>query len=88
MGRWAWVPSPCPQPGLCAFLLLLLLLPRGTQPQARGCSPRPGSPAGSPSATEAGCYTPAPWREVPAGSGVRPLTTMTGTGPGATVWRL
>lgn len=47
MGRWAWVPSPCPRPGLCAFLLLLLLLvPRRTQPQALGVSTTaPGSVA-------------------------------------------
>lgn len=36
MGRWAWVPSLCPLPRPCPFLLLLLLLvvPRGAQPQA------------------------------------------------------
>ncbi|XP_015337391.1 hepatocyte growth factor activator isoform X1 [Marmota marmota marmota] len=47
MGRWAWVPSPCPPPGLCAFLLLLLLLllPRGTQPQARGDGTEPNATA-------------------------------------------
>ncbi|XP_059962587.1 hepatocyte growth factor activator isoform X1 [Mesoplodon densirostris] len=33
MGRWAWVPSPCPPLGL-PLLLLLLLVPRGAQPQA------------------------------------------------------
>ncbi|XP_033712482.1 hepatocyte growth factor activator isoform X2 [Tursiops truncatus] len=34
MGRWAWVPSPCPPLGLSLLLLLLLLVPRGAQPQA------------------------------------------------------
>ncbi|XP_061047043.1 hepatocyte growth factor activator isoform X2 [Eubalaena glacialis] len=33
MGRWAGVPSPCPPLGL-SLLLLLLLVPRGAQPQA------------------------------------------------------
>lgn len=36
MGQRAWVPSPCPIRRPCPFLLLLLLLvvPRGAQPQA------------------------------------------------------
>lgn len=36
MGQRAWVPSPCPLSRPCPFLLLLLLLvvvPRGAQPQ-------------------------------------------------------
>ncbi|XP_068399615.1 hepatocyte growth factor activator isoform X1 [Eschrichtius robustus] len=33
MGRWAGVPGPCPPLGL-SLLLLLLLVPRGAQPQA------------------------------------------------------
>uniref|UniRef100_A0A8C0WG60 Uncharacterized protein n=1 Tax=Castor canadensis TaxID=51338 RepID=A0A8C0WG60_CASCN len=89
MGRRAWVPSPCPTSGLCPLLLLLLLLllePRGTQPQTGRCSQRLGSPAGSRSAMVAAWCTPVPRREVPTGSGVL-LTTMTGIGPGATVWR-
>lgn len=38
-------------------------------PPPRQCSPRPGSPAGSPSATAAACCIPALQREAPTGSG-------------------
>ncbi|XP_023555728.1 hepatocyte growth factor activator isoform X5 [Octodon degus] len=147
MGHWAWVPGPLP--GLCPFLLLLLLLSWETQsqtgkfhshpfstwnyteppgpnatatlgallisvtsvtpktparsapeaevearhggehPNPVGASPTSSVPGGQGSrfATVAACCTPAPWRVAPTGSGVRQLTTMTGTGPGATVWR-
>uniref|UniRef100_A0A8C8TA16 Hepatocyte growth factor activator n=1 Tax=Peromyscus maniculatus bairdii TaxID=230844 RepID=A0A8C8TA16_PERMB len=89
MGRWAWVPSLCPLPRPCPFLLLLLLLvvPRGAQPQAGRCSLSPGSHAGFLSATGAECCTPVPRRGVPTGSGVLLHTTTTGTEPGATVQR-
>ena len=40
MGRWAGVPSPCPPLGL-SLLLLLLLVPRGAQPQAGRVSTDP-----------------------------------------------
>lgn len=39
-GRWAWVPSLCPLPGM-ALLLLLLLVPCGAQPQAGRVSAEP-----------------------------------------------
>uniref|UniRef100_A0A0J9YUU2 Hepatocyte growth factor activator n=1 Tax=Mus musculus TaxID=10090 RepID=A0A0J9YUU2_MOUSE len=89
MGRQAWISSLCPLPRPCPFLLLLLLLvvPRGAQPQAGRCSPSLGSRAGSLSATVAACCTPVPLREVPTGSGALQHTTMTETGPGATVQR-
>uniref|UniRef100_A0A8C2LY88 Hepatocyte growth factor activator n=1 Tax=Cricetulus griseus TaxID=10029 RepID=A0A8C2LY88_CRIGR len=89
MGQRAWVPSPCPIRRPCPLLLLLLLLvvPRGAQPQAGRCSLSPGSHASSLSAMVAACCTPVLLREVPTGSGVLQHTTMTGTGPGATVQR-
>lgn len=43
MGRWAWVPSPCPPLGLSLLLLLLLLVPRGAQPQAGRVSTDPSA---------------------------------------------
>ncbi|XP_012928597.1 hepatocyte growth factor activator isoform X3 [Heterocephalus glaber] len=44
MGCWAWVPGPCPPPGLCPLLLLLLLLPWGAQPQAGESHTEPPGP--------------------------------------------
>lgn len=44
MGQRAWVPSPCPLSRPCPFLLLLLLLvvvPRGAQPQVGRVSTDP-----------------------------------------------
>lgn len=43
MGRQAWISSLCPLPRPCPFLLLLLLLvvPRGAQPQAGRVSTAP-----------------------------------------------
>lgn len=43
MGQQAWAPSPCSLPRPCPFLLLLLLLvvPRGAQPQAGRVSTDP-----------------------------------------------
>lgn len=45
------------------------------------CSPRPGSPAGSPSAMAAACCTPAPQREAPTGSGGSPRPHVHPGGP-------
>ncbi|XP_053434065.1 hepatocyte growth factor activator isoform X2 [Nycticebus coucang] len=47
MGRWAWVPSPCPSPKLCPLLLLMLLLPHGVHPQASGNHTDPPEPNAS-----------------------------------------
>lgn len=43
MGRRAWVPSPCPLPGLSLLLLLLLLplAPHGARPRAGRVSADP-----------------------------------------------
>uniref|UniRef100_A0A8C9JXK2 HGF activator n=1 Tax=Panthera tigris altaica TaxID=74533 RepID=A0A8C9JXK2_PANTA len=72
-GRWAWVPSLCPLPGL-ALLLLLLLVPCGAQPQggmlaglgglgAWGSDllgPRPGASGGHPVGITLGRADPRP----------------------------
>ncbi|XP_022410461.1 hepatocyte growth factor activator isoform X2 [Delphinapterus leucas] len=99
MGRWAWVPSPCPPLGLSLLLLLLLLLvPRGAQPQA-GRNPTeppecnatviPGTPAIP--VTSVTPRTPAtataPRAEGPHGGGLThlPRAAPSNSSPGGTV---
>ncbi|XP_023363472.1 hepatocyte growth factor activator [Otolemur garnettii] len=74
MGRWAWVPGPCPSPKLCPLLLLMLMLPRGVQPQASGNHTDPPKPNASVTpgismtpVTSMSSETPAP--SVPAAEG-------------------
>uniref|UniRef100_A0A8C9AC19 Serine protease HGFAC n=1 Tax=Prolemur simus TaxID=1328070 RepID=A0A8C9AC19_PROSS len=83
MGHWAWVPSPCPPRGLCPLLLLLLLLPRGAQPQAGGNHTGPPEPKATATpgtsmtqVTSVTSETPAmstPEAERPQGGGFLPL---------------
>ncbi|XP_058579328.1 hepatocyte growth factor activator, partial [Neofelis nebulosa] len=81
-GRWAWVPSLCPLPGMALLLLLLLLVPCGAQPQAGRNLTEPPEPnatvtPGTPTApvtsvTPVTLATSAPETQGPRGRGLSP----------------